>query len=119
MFDNFLDDKKAYDALERYWVTLFDFLLSNLKKDKTNWIYPYFNTNYSNGVKMMDANPIFSAKSIETNNIIRIIQEPFEESGSLEFWNDKEKKELVIVCVLDKEIEQRIKLMIEDWLLDE
>ncbi|MDX7986227.1 hypothetical protein FE392_02605 [Xenorhabdus sp. 12] len=114
MFENYLNDEQVYYELEQYWDSLF-FSVNDSSSDE--WIAPYYNTYYNNGLKFMDANPIFSAKSKVTDKSIKIIQEPLEELDSVQYWIDSnEKNELVIICSFSEENILAVKKLIKKWL---
>ncbi|MBD1229460.1 hypothetical protein IQ211_17875 [Xenorhabdus griffiniae] len=114
MFENYLNDEQVYCELEKYWDSLF---LSIINDRRSEWIIPYYNTHYSNGMKFMDANPIFSAKSKLTDKSIKIIQEPLEELDSVRYWVDSNgKNELVVICSFSEENLSNVKRIINEWL---
>lgn len=119
-FDNYLDDEDMYSALEKYWIDMFFMLLHKENIDGRDWICPYYNTTFSNGKKMMDGNPIFSAKSKEKNKIIRIIQESSKNGAIFSYWinssMDNSQNELVIVCTLNNNNLEKIKEIIISWI---
>lgn len=53
--------------LETYWINLFVSIADCSKED---CIFPYYNTEFANDRKVMDANPIFSAASTKNNTSI-------------------------------------------------
>ncbi|WP_230661596.1 hypothetical protein [Psychrobacter sp. I-STPA10] len=57
------------NAIERAFINILD--EEDGKKD--DWVIPFFNTLWGNGEKMMDANPIFSARNIPKNYIVRLV----------------------------------------------
>jgi hypothetical protein len=116
MFDDFLENKSSYLLLEQYWIDLFNSILSERHDSLEEWIIPYYNTVYKNGEKFMDGNPIFSAKSKSTNKIIRIIQKIYDDEYTLNYWVERDKKEIVIVLVFCEENINRIKCIINDWI---
>ncbi|WP_342418655.1 hypothetical protein [Paenibacillus sp. FSL H8-0168] len=108
-------NEQSYSELEEYWVHVFLNLLK--EQDKEKWIIPYYNTSFSNGQKIMDMNPIFSAKSKTSHKSIRIIQEAVNEEDDVEYWIDtNQKNELVMVCSLSKQHVQKVKEIIERWI---
>ncbi|MCM3342708.1 hypothetical protein M3650_29820 [Paenibacillus sp. MER TA 81-3] len=120
-FVHYLDDEDVYSALEKYWIDMFFMLLHKENVDGIDWICPYYNTTFSNGKKMMDGNPIFSAKSTKKNKIIRIIQESSENADLLSYWmnstmDNRSKNELVIVCTLNNNNLEKIKEIIISWI---
>ncbi|MFU1797561.1 hypothetical protein ACM1RC_27095 [Paenibacillus azoreducens] len=118
-FDNYLDDEDVYSALEKYWIDMFFMLLHKENIDGRDWICPYYNTTFSNGKKMMDGNPIFSAKSKE-KKIIKIIQESSKNGTLFSYWinssMDNSQNELVIVCTLNNNNLEKIKEIIISWI---
>lgn len=120
-FDNYLDDEDMYSALEKYWIDMFFMLLHKENIDGKDWICPYYNTTFSNGKKMMDGNPIFSAKSKGKNKIIRIIQESSKNGAIFSYWinssmDNRSQNELVIVCTLNNNNLEKIKEIIISWI---
>lgn len=121
-FGNYLDDEDVYIALEKYWIDMFFMLLHNENIDGGDWVCPYYNTTFSNGKKMMDGNPIFSAISKKRNKVIKIIQESPENGNVLSYWinssidNNQSQKELVIVCTLNDRNLEKIKDIIISWI---
>lgn len=106
-FDNFLNDEKVYDALEKYWMEKFFMWLDTENINNNDWLSPYYKTSFSNGKKMMDGNPIFSAKSRKDGRIIRVIQENPIGRDIFTSWRNSTVdargtlNELVIVCTLN------------------
>jgi hypothetical protein len=119
MFDDFFKNKNSYLLLEEYWINLFYSILKDRHDSFEEWTVPYYNTMFKNGEKFMDGNPVFSAKSNSNNKIIRLIQEIYESEYTLNYWVERDKKELVIVLVFCEENINRIKRIINDWLDDE
>ncbi|MDY7993056.1 hypothetical protein UY286_20145 [Paenibacillus polymyxa] len=79
----------------------------------------YYNTSFSNGQKIMDMNPIFSAKSKISHKSIRIIHETVNEEDDVHHWLDTNgKNELVIICSLSQQHVQRVKGIIERWIYE-
>jgi hypothetical protein len=118
-FVNYLDDEDVYSALEKYWIDMFFMLLHKENMDRSDWICPYYNTAFSNGKKIMDGNPIFSAKSKKKNKIIKIIQESSKNGDLLFYWINNSmdnEKELVIVCTLNNNNLEKIKDIIISWI---
>ncbi|MFY0519814.1 hypothetical protein [Lysinibacillus sp. UGB7] len=120
-FVNYLDDEDVYTALEKYWIDMFFMLLHKENIDGCDWICPYYNTTFSNGKKMMDGNPIFSAKSKKKNKIIKIIQESSKNGDVFSYWMNsamvnRSQKELVIVCTLNNNNLEKIKDIIISWI---
>ncbi|MCG7406543.1 hypothetical protein MH117_03870 [Paenibacillus sp. ACRRX] len=120
-FDNYLDDEDVYSALEKYWIDMFFMLLHKENVDGRDWISPYYNTTFSNGEKMMDGSPIFSAKSTKKNKIIKIIQESSKNADLLSYWmnstmDNRSQNELVIVCTLNNNTLEKIKDLIISWI---
>ncbi|WP_230659215.1 hypothetical protein [Psychrobacter sp. I-STPA10] len=71
--DLWQNDLDKYLFIENIIQERFIELLHELGQDIDDWVIPFFNTFYGNGEKMMDANPIFSAKNKSKNYIIRVI----------------------------------------------
>ncbi|WP_227430321.1 hypothetical protein [Psychrobacter sp. I-STPA6b] len=72
------------DAIEKAFVDILDKEYS--KKD--DWVIPFFNTFWRNGEKMMDANPIFSARNIPKNYIVRLIVYEENSTGYSSYESD-------------------------------
>jgi len=69
LFPDFLDHPASYDAAEMLWEARFDALAA-----KYQFAYaPYINLFASNGDKLRDGNPIFSAEVKTFNRAVRII----------------------------------------------
>ncbi|WP_222423558.1 hypothetical protein [Lysinibacillus sp. Y5S-8] len=120
-FVNYLDDEDMYTALEKYWIDMFFMWLHKENIDGSDWICPYYNTTFSNGKKMMDGNPIFSAKSKKENKIIKIIQESSKNESVFSYWTNCSKEnsspnELVIVCTLNNNDFEKIQEIIINWI---
>lgn len=121
-FDHYLDDEEVYAALEKYWIDMFFMWLAKEKIDDSDWITPYYNTTFGNGKKMMDGNPIFSAKSIKNDKVIKIIQENPVNGNVLSYWsnrsmdNDHNENELVVVCTLNHRNLEKVKEVIISWM---
>ncbi|MFJ5562470.1 hypothetical protein [Lysinibacillus xylanilyticus] len=120
-FVNYLDDEDVYTALEQYWIDMFFMLLQKENFDGSDWICPYYNTTFNNGKKMMDGNPIFSAKLKKGNKIIKIIQESSKNGDVFSYWmnssmGNRSQKELVIVCTLNNNNLEKIKDIIVNWI---
>jgi hypothetical protein len=118
MYDNFLENDEVYFEAEKFWISLFTYILNKNSIDISDWIYPFYNTTYSNGNKFMDGNPIFSAHSIKEKKRIRIIQEKKSSSaGRYNYWHEPDKNELVIVWELSSKNKNEIKKLIGEWTL--
>lgn len=117
-FVNYLDDEDVYSSLEKYWMDMFFMWLHQENIEGSDWICPYYNTTFSNGKKMMDGNPIFSAKSKKENKIIKIIQESSNNDDVFSYWNNENSSpnELVIVCTLNNNNIEKIKKVIINWI---
>lgn len=122
-FDNFLDDEEVYVALEKYWIDVFFMLLDKENIDGRDWISPYYKTTFGNGKKMMDGNPIFSAKSKKNDKVIKIIQENPINENVFSYWNNSSlennhnQNELVIVCTLNNHNLEKVKEIIISWII--
>ncbi|CAM5184388.1 MULTISPECIES: hypothetical protein [Lysinibacillus] len=117
-FVNYLDDEDVYSSLEKYWMDMFFMWLHQENIEGSDWICPYYNTTFSNGKKMMDGNPIFSAKSKKENKIIKIIQESSNNDDVFSYWinENSSPNELVIVCTLNNNNIEKIKKVIINWI---
>ena len=117
-FVNYLDDEDVYSSLEKYWMDMFFMWLHQENIGGSDWICPYYNTTFSNGKKMMDGNPIFSAKSKKENKIIKIIQESSNNDDVFSYWinENSSPNELVIVCTLNNNNIEKIKKVIINWI---
>lgn len=122
-FDKYLDDEEVYDALEKYWNDMFFMLLDKQNMDGSEWISPYYKTTFGNGKKMMDGNPIFSAKSKRKDKVIKIVQESPMNGNVISYWsnssrgNNHDQNELVIVCTLNNQNLEKIKEIIISWII--
>ncbi|EHU5360064.1 hypothetical protein KZA78_002605 [Listeria monocytogenes] len=112
MSDKYLDNEEKYLELETYWANLFVSIANNSKED---WVFPYYNTEFSNGKKIMDANPIFSAASTKSNKILKVILVSLDELAGVNTWiNDR--NELVVVCSMSDKNVGKVCLIISEWL---
>ncbi|KZE77783.1 MULTISPECIES: hypothetical protein [Paenibacillus] len=110
-------NEQSYTELEDYWVRVFLNVVQD--QDKENWVIPYYNTTYSNGQKIIDMNPIFSAKSKINHKSIRIIHETDHEEDDVHYWLDTNgKNELVIICPLSQQHVRKVKGIIERWIYE-
>ncbi|QDA28301.1 hypothetical protein EJ573_04315 [Paenibacillus polymyxa] len=110
-------NEQSYTELEDYWVRVFLNLVQD--QDKENWVIPYYNTSVSNGQKVMDMNPIFSAKSKISHKSIRIIHETVNEGDDVYYWLDTNgKNELVIICSPSQQHVHKVKGIIKRWIYE-
>ena len=69
---------------------------------------------------MMNANPIFSAKSLKNEKIIRILQTDMGDQQEFSHWinstMDNHNDELVINCVLNEKNLLEIESLILNWI---
>ena len=123
-FDNYLDDEKVYNALEKYWIDLFFRWLDTENINQSDWISPFYKTAFNNGEKMMDGNPIFSAKSKKDGRTIRVILENPSEGDVFTTWRNSTPdakgilNELVIVCTFNSEHLKKAKGLIISWIVE-
>jgi len=123
-FDNYLDDEKVYDALEKYWINKFFMWLDTENINNSDWISPFYKTSFSNGKKMMDGNPIFSARSRKDGRIIRVIQENPIDGDVFTSWRNSTVdargtlNELVIVCTLNSDNLNKAKGIMISWIVE-
>lgn len=122
-YNNYLNDAVVYDALERFWMGIFYMWLDAENINSSNWISPFYKTTFSNGKKMMDGNPIFSAKSRKDGRIIRVIQEDSIDGDVFTSWRNSTAdakgilNELVIVCTLNSHNLKKAKDIIISWIV--
>ena len=116
MFDNYLEDLGVYTRLEDFWSEEFVRLVESFGGTVEAWRIPFYNTLFSNGVKMMDANPIFSAQFQPSGKIIRIVQESHDEMPDVTSWEDEDSGELVIVCSLTDNNLIEVRKVMSSWL---
>ncbi|MEK4425956.1 hypothetical protein [Solibacillus sp. FSL K6-1523] len=123
-YDNFLNDDVVYHALESYWMKIFFMWLDTENINSSDWISPFYKTTFSNGKKMMDGNPIFSAKSRKDGRIIRVIQEDPIDGDVFTSWRNSTAdskgilNELVIVCTLNSHNLEKVKKIIISWIVE-
>ncbi|WP_068984820.1 hypothetical protein [Lysinibacillus xylanilyticus] len=119
-FNTYLEDEYVYAELEQFWLDFFLSILDKNSKNKNEWISPFYNTKFSNGKSMMNANPIFSAKSLKNEKIIRILQTDMGDQQELSHWinstMDNHNDELVINCVLNEKNLIEIESLILNWI---
>ncbi|AJE53020.1 hypothetical protein [Paenibacillus polymyxa] len=110
-------NEQSYTELEDYWMRVFLNVVQD--QDKENWVILYYNTSFSNGQKVMDMNPIFSAKSKLSHKSIRLIQETDHEEDDVHYWLDTNgKNELVIICSLSQQHVRKVKEIIKRWIYE-
>jgi len=133
LFEKFSSDKRIYNLNQGYWKRK---LKSKLKLKFTEDSILFKNIDF-NGLKIYDANPIFTYIDKSKGKAIRIIQDDFdlindneiEDVYLLTAWfdvlednrNQKEKKiqELVIALFLTQETVEKSIELIRRWLNDE
>jgi hypothetical protein len=123
LFPDFLDHPEIYDDAEAHWKARFDALA-----EKYHFTYtPYINVFASNGNKLRDGNPIFSAEVKNLNRAVRIIQEALEQPDDffISAWldtfpidEDNPLNELVIPLVLSEETQELAERLIVHWLVE-
>lgn len=122
LFDRFLHDPDQYDAAETLWHDRWNELVRYLRRERL-WHAPWINTHFSDGSKMRDANPIFSAFSPECRRAVRIIQ--IEPSAgpvltlSTETFAKGDPEELpllTVVCVLNQETVLEVMDALHQWV---
>ncbi len=114
LFQDFLTNKKAYHLNEVYYNRLFR-KITGVKPT------PYYNTQFNNGEKFYDGNPVFSA--LTGGRLLRIIQEEPESPhpflrATLEKTPEKEIHELIITLELSQEVKPLLEELIRKWLVD-
>ncbi len=125
LFEDFLENKDTYHAVEQMWKEFFDAFA-----EKHGFSYrPYLKTTYINGVPFYNGNPIFTAFNEAINRAIRIIQINKEEAGDLHIsgWVDTFEleedqppiHELVISLVLSEEAKAIAEQFIHAWLVEQ
>lgn len=117
MLNDFIDNRKTYFVLEQFWTLLFYSVLIENKIAFEEWITPFYNTYYNNQEKDMDENPVFSAKSVRTGRIIRIVQSN-DEQDIFDSWDDNFdwNDELVIYLTWSNKNIENAKSLISSWL---
>lgn len=115
-FDNYLDDEDVYIALENYWMDMFFMLLDKADIPRGDWISPYFKTTFRNGKKMMDGNPVFSARSEKKDKVIKVVQESPVNGDVFSYWSNSNENELVIVCTFNEHNLKKVKEIISSWI---
>lgn len=114
LFEDFLSNKKTYHLNEAYYNRIFR-KITGVKPT------PYYNTQFNNGEKFYDGNPVFSA--LAGGRLLRIIQEEPESPhpflrATLEKTPEKEIDELVITLELSQEIKPLLEELIRKWMVD-
>jgi len=121
-FDNYVNDEKVYDALEKYWMDKFFMWLDTENINNNDWLSPFYKNSFSNGKKMMDGNPIFSARSRKDGRIIRVIQENPNGGDVFTSWRNSTVgstlNELVIVCTLNSDNLNKAKGIMISWIVE-
>lgn len=117
MLNDFINNRKTYFVLEQFWTLLFYSVLIENKIVFEEWITPFYNTYYNNQEKDMDENPVFSAKSVRTGRIIRIVQSN-DEQDIFDSWDDNfdGNDELVIYLTWSNKNIENAKSLISSWL---
>ena len=72
MFDDYLISAKVYDQLEKYFIEVFEGEVKKNKINKAVFSYPHYNNYCVDGTRLMDADPMFSARAKTTGNILRV-----------------------------------------------
>ncbi len=113
LFQDFLSNKKTYHLNEAYYNRLFQKITGTLPT-------PYYTTQYNNGEKFYDGNPVFS--TLTEGRLLRIIQEEPESPypflrATFEKTPEKNIDELVITLELSKEIKPLLEELIYKWLV--
>ena len=117
MLNDFINNRKTYFVLEQFWTLLFYSVLIENKIAFEEWITPFYNTYFINQEKDMDENPVFSAKSVRTGRIIRIVQSN-DEQDIFDSWEDNfdGNDELVIYLTWSNKNIENAKSLISSWL---
>jgi hypothetical protein len=125
LFADFLDRPTIYDEAVRYWLTLWDRVVSE-ESVGDKWRHPWLGTG-SDAIR--DGNPIFTAYSPLEQKGIRVIQyAPTKATEELQFWFDTyggsltdpmNIRELVIACALSDEAALNASRLIGAWLRGE
>lgn len=114
LYANFLKDKRVYSLNEGFYAKI----IKRLTKDTPS---SFFNTQFRNGEKFYDGNPMYSV--LVDDRILRIIQEePESDQLHITAWldkaTDKDLDELVISLELSKEATSILELLIKKWLVE-
>ena len=114
LFQDFLSNKKTYHLNEAYYNRIFR-KITGVKPT------PYYNTQFNNGEKFYDGNPVFS--TLTGGRLLRIIQEEPESPhpflrATLEKTPEKEIDELVITLELSQEVKPMLEALIRKWIVD-
>jgi hypothetical protein len=72
MFEDYLINEVAYHDLEVHFIKLFEAEMAKCGAKKEAFGYPYYNNYCADGTYLMDADPIFSAKSLVAGDVLRI-----------------------------------------------
>lgn len=132
---NFLEDNRIYSLAKNWWKREFKKQIlvkkSNSDENKnSDWILNWHNDSYNNGKKFRDGNPIFTAFSVSSQKLVRIIQQEIENENNqdvieISAWLDKgfypkeETPELVISLQLSKESSKIAFDWIKKWFDNE
>ncbi|QWF19562.1 hypothetical protein [Lysobacter capsici] len=65
---------------------------------------------------MTRRNRFFSARSKVNGRIVRIVQETPEEGEGVRHWIDESESELTVVCVLEEQFIEQIKVLVGSWI---
>ena len=90
------EDIDEYRFLENYIKNIFLEVLLERSMKKEDWEIPFFNTYYEDGTPFMDGNPIFSAKNLETGNIIKVVADK-NCGGIIEFEDRFDNRKMNVI----------------------
>lgn len=117
MFEDYLENKATYHNLEEHFTKIFEAEIKKLDTKESLFKYPHYNNYCADGTHLMDADPIFSAKSLTTGNILRIsIYEEIAEYTIMHNTrgdNDEIAELFLAIKITDIE---RTKADISDWI---
>ena len=114
LYKDFLCNKRVYNLNQAWYAKL----VEKLTHQKPA---PFFNTQFKNGEKFYDGNPVFSTKV--GNRLLRIIQEqPESTQPILTAWldkaTDKNLDELVISLELSDATKPLLEKLMQKWLVE-
>ena len=118
LYKNFLEKKVIYNQNESYWKRYVRKALEPKAIEHESWL----NTEYANGTKIYDGNPIYSAK-LQHKKAIRIIQEePESDTRQIAAWleetedeHENKIEELVISLELTRDTRKLALELITEW----
>lgn len=119
LFKNFLQKRTIYGQTESYWKRSILPILKDEGIQPQDWL----SSEFANGQKFYDGNPIYNAKILEKKAIRIIQEEPESTSLQISAWiDDTEDKngnkldELVISLELTRESKKIALDLIQSWI---